>query len=262
MEPRHGMRRRLDPSSGCSREVPSLSGVLDPSRAGRMHTVKSRRAAFAKLGLFALVVGVAALIAWKLGLFALGDRAALLAAIHRARATPLLVPAFIAAYAAAVTFGLPASAFTLAGGILFGFWRGLLLNWIGAVLGAILAYLFASALCGDTCRELLGRRAQTLEQLATKHGFLGTLRLRLIPLVPFNLLNFAAALSGVRVGDYIAATALGIIPGTAVYTYFADSLVQGAAGAGRSALVRLLIAAALLLLLSFIPNVVQRARAH
>lgn len=222
----------------------------------------SRRRAFIKLALFALVLGAAALIAWKLGFFALGDRAALLATIQRVRAAPILVPAFIVAYAAAVTFGLPASAFTLAGGVLFGFWRGLLLNWLGAMIGATLAYLFASALCGHTCRELIGRRAQTLEQLASRHGFLGTLRLRLIPLVPFNLLNFGAALSGVRRRDYIVATALGIIPGTAVYTYFADSLLQGAAGASQHALLRLAIAGALLLLLSFIPNVVQRVKAH
>ena len=220
----------------------------------------SRRVALRRLAFFALVVGVAALIAWKLGLFALADRATLLATIHRVRQAPLLIPVFIAAYVAAVTFGLPASAFTLAGGVLFGFWRGLLLNWVSAVIGATLAYLFVHALCGTTCRELLGRRAETLEQLASRHGFLGTLRLRLIPLVPFNLLNFAAALSGVRRRDYILATALGIIPGTAIYTYFADSLVQGAAGAGRRALVRLAIAGALLLLLSFVPSIVRRAK--
>lgn len=99
------------------------------------------------------------------------------------RSVRFLPPIFVAAYAVAVTLGLPATAFTLAGGALFGFGTGLLLNWLGAIVGAVLAYSFAGTLCGEDCRALLGRRAATLEQMAVTHGFLGTLRLRLIPLV-------------------------------------------------------------------------------
>lgn len=222
----------------------------------------SGRSGVARLALFVLILAVAVLVGWKLGLFELRDRKALLGLVRRVRGVPLLAPAFVAAYAAAVTFGLPASLFTLAGGVLFGFWFGFLLNWLGATLGAVFAYTFASALCGDGCRGLLGRWAETLEEVATKHGLIGTLRLRLIPVVPFSLLNFGAALAGVRRRDYYIATALGIIPGTAVYTFFADSLLQGAAGAGRHALIRVAVAGAVLLLLSFVPAFVHRVRKH
>ncbi len=207
-----------------------------------------------------LVLAAAALLAWKLGVFELRDRRTLLATIRHVRSYRLLVPIFVAAYVVAITFGLPASPFTLAGGALFGFWRGFLLNWLGASLGAFLAFLFAGILCGETCRALLGRRAETMERLAAEHGFVGTLRLRLIPVVPFSLLNFGAALAGVRRRDYLAATLLGIIPGTAIYTYFADSLLQGAAGAGRHALVRVSMAGALLLALSFVPSILRRGK--
>ena len=217
----------------------------------------SRRSAVRKLAIFLLVLAVAGLFAWKLGLFALADRAALLSAIRRARTTRLLTPAFVVDNSAAVTFGLPASAFTLAGGALFGFWRGLFFNWLGATLGATLAYLFAGALCRDECRALLGHRAEALARVAARHGLLGTLRLRLIPVVPFALLNYGAALVGVRRRDYLVATALGIIPGTAVYTYFADSLLQGAAGAGRHALLNAALAGALLIVFSFVPTLIQ-----
>ena len=115
--------------------------------------------------LVALLLGVA-LLAWKLGLFRLRDRAALAAAIQRVHGLPFLVPGFVLAYALAVTFGLPASPLTLAGGVLFGFWRGSLFNWRGATSGASLAYLFAGALCGGGCRALLGRKAEALEHLA------------------------------------------------------------------------------------------------
>ena len=220
----------------------------------------NRARALRRVALFAVVTAAAALLAWKLGVFELRDRDKLIGAINAARRLRFLVPVFVVAYAAAVTFALPAAPLTLAGGVLFGFWRGFLLNWLGATLGALLAYVFASALCGDACRALLGRRTDAMERLAAEHGFLGTLRLRLVPVVPFSLLNYAAALAGVRRRDYLLATALGIIPGTAVYTYFADSLLQGAAGAGRHALLRVSLAGALLLALSFVPALVRRVR--
>lgn len=218
----------------------------------------SRSGALRRLGLFLLVIAIASVGAWWLGLFELTDREMLAAALQRVRSLRFLPVLFVAAYAGAVTFGLPATAFTLAGGILFGFGMGLLLNWLGAMIGAVLAYSFASALCGEDCRSLLGRRGAALGQLAAAHGFVGTLRLRLIPVVPFTLLNYGAALAGVRRRDYVLATALGIIPGAAVYTWFAGSLVQGIEGAGRHAFVNVSIAGALLVLLSFVPALAQR----
>ena len=236
------------------RSIPPISATGDAIPAPR----PSRARALVRVAiLVALLLGVA-LLAWKLGLFHLRDRAALATAIERVRGLPFLVPGFVLAYALAVTFGLPASPFTLAGGVLFGFWRGSLFNWLGATAGASLAYLFAGALCGDDCRALLGRKAEAMAHLAGEHGFLATLRLRLIPVVPFSLLNFAAALAGVRWRDYLAATALGIVPGTAVYTYFAESLLQGAAGAGQAALLRVSLAGVLLLALSFLPTLFRR----
>jgi uncharacterized membrane protein YdjX (TVP38/TMEM64 family) len=57
---------------------------------------------------------------------------------------------------------------------------------------------------------------------------------------------------------FAAATALGIVPGTLIYTFFADAIVTGAAGASRTAFTRLLVAAGLLLLLTFVPAAARR----
>ncbi len=213
-----------------------------------------------KLGLFVAVLAAIALVAWRLGFFQLAHPATLARAVRSVRAHPFAGPLFVAAYTLAIMFGLPGSAFTLAGGAIFGFWWGLLLNWLGALAGATLAYLFAHALCGDVCRSLLGRYSSKLEQAAQSHGLMATLRLRLIPVVPFNLLNFGAALAGVPFRDYVLATAAGIIPGTAVYTYFADALLSGAAGASRHALLNVSLAGALLLAMSFVPTLVRKMR--
>lgn len=165
---------------------------------------------------------------------------------------------FVAIYAVVATLGLPGSALTLAGGAVFGFGAGLALNWLGAMLGAAGAYWLARALGMGAVRSLLGSRAERIDRLADQHGFLTLLRLRLIPLVPFNLLNYASGLANVRHRDFLLATGIGILPATAVYTWFADALLSGVQGARRDALVRLAIAGVLLVGLSFAPRLLRR----
>lgn len=186
----------------------------------------------------------------------------LAAAVRELRERPFIAPLFVAAYTAATTLALPGSVLTIAGGAIFGFPVGFLLNWLGATLGATGAYWLARALGLDAVRRLVGSRAGGLEQFAGAHGFTTVLRLRLIPVVPFNLLNFAAGLAGVPFRDYLLGTAIGLVPGTAVYTWFADALIGGAEGARREALVKLAIAGGLLVALSFLPALLGRSRAR
>jgi len=167
---------------------------------------------------------------------------------------------FVLAYIVVATFGLPATPFTLAGGILFGTGLGSVLNWTGATLGATGTYLLARALGGDALRGLLGANAARLDLFAGDAGFRTLFRLRLIPVIPFNALSLTAALSGIAIRPYVAATALGILPGTVIYTYFAGSLVGGVSGASASARTNLIVASVLLLALSFLPGLVQRMR--
>ncbi len=220
----------------------------------------SARATYLKLaGLILLVVG-AFLGARALGFFQLDDPAALADRVRSLRERRYVAPLFVGLYALATAIALPGSILTIAGGAIFGFTLGSLLNWAGASLGAMLAYLLARNLGFDAVRRLLGKRADRVTELAGAHGFTTVLRLRLVPVVPFNVLNFAAGFAGVRFRDYMLGTLLGLIPGTAVYTYFADALLAGAAGARREALIRLLVAGILLAALSFLPPLIARMR--
>ena len=205
-----------------------------------------------------LVIATASLIAWRLGFFTLRDPQRLAAAIRQAREIRGIVPLFVGAYALVTTFGLPAFPLTLAGGAMFGLGLGSALNWAGAVLGACGSYGLARLLGRDALHGLLGRWGGRLDALGARSGFATIFRLRLIPVVPFNLVSLASGLAGVSFPSYAAATALGIIPGTVIYTYFADSLVAGAEGASRQAFIRLGIAAVLLIALSFVPRLAQR----
>lgn len=198
-------------------------------------------------------------LAWHFGFFALRDPQKLAAAIRSARRVHYIGPIFVAVYVLAATFGLPASPLTLAGGAIFGVELGIVLNWLGAVLGACGAYALTRVLGRDAV-QASGRWGDKLNMLGARSGFGIMFRLRLIPVVPFNLLNIAAGLASVAFRPFALGTALGILPGTIIYTWFADSLVAGVEGASQRAFVRLAVAAVLLVGLSFGPQLITKAR--
>lgn len=158
-------------------------------------------------------------------------------------------PLFALVYAAAVAFALPASILTLVGGAAFGLWRGVLWVTLGANLGASIAFWLARRLGRPALEGLLGPRLGTFDRTSGAAGFQGLLTLRLLPVAPFSLLNFLAGLTIIPWWDYALATAIGILPGTVIYVYFADALLAGSAGSSRSALLR--AAGAGLLLVGF-----------
>lgn len=167
--------------------------------------------------------------------------------------------AFVAVYTCATALNFSGLVLTLLGGAVFGFWWGALLNSLGANLGASAAFWLARRLGREGLRAWLGDRLASVDRLTEHAGFSWLLRLRLIPVVPFNLLNFASGLTALPWSTYAAATALGIVPGTLVYTYFADAMLQGSRDATRGAFLRVAIAGALLVLLSFVPTLARRA---
>ncbi|MBI4540496.1 MAG: DUF547 domain-containing protein [Gemmatimonadetes bacterium] len=165
---------------------------------------------------------------------------------------------YVIAYTAATALAFPGSVLTMAGGVLFGVVWGTVYTTIGANLGANLAFLLARSLGRGGIERLFGSRLKGLDRGATQHGFRALLTLRLIPLVPFNALNFGAGLTAIAWRSYALATIVGILPGTAVYTFFADALLQGSQEASRAAFLRVLVAGALLVLLSMIPVIVKK----
>jgi len=125
---------------------------------------------------------------------------------------------YVLVYALAVAVSFPgAVVLTIAGGLLFGVPGGTALAVCGATLGAVVFFLAARS----ALRPLLARRfGVLLERLRPgmeRNGFSYVLALRLLPVVPFWLINIAAALSGVRLSAFALATLLGIVPAGAVY---------------------------------------------
>jgi len=179
------------------------------------------------------------------------------------RASPWAPILFVLLYAGSVALALPGTILTFTGGAVFGFWGGLLFNSIGANLGANLAFVLSRVLGRGGIQYLLRgvnikHHMERLDAATETHGFRGLLVLRLIPAVPFNVLNFGPGLTAMRWRTYAVATAVGILPGTAVYTLFADALIQGSQEASRGAHIRALLAGLLLAALTLIPVVLKR----
>jgi uncharacterized membrane protein YdjX (TVP38/TMEM64 family) len=133
---------------------------------------------------------------------------------------PLAAGLFVLAYIAVTGLSLPGAVIlTLAGGFLFGGVLGTLLVNIGATTGATLAFLVARYLLRDAVEHKFGRWLAPFQEGFSKNAFSYLMTLRLIPLFPFFVVNLVSALTRVKLGTYMAATALGIIPGSFVYAY-------------------------------------------
>ncbi len=145
--------------------------------------------------------------------------------VSQARVLAPLV--FIALYAALTVALIPGTASTLASAaLLFGPVRGTAYAVCGATLGATIAFLIGRALGRDGVRQLLGPRAPRIEAALDDTGFTAMLVLRLLPVVPFNALNYAAGVTGIRRRDYVAATVLGILPGTTAVATVGSSVTD------------------------------------
>jgi len=126
---------------------------------------------------------------------------------------------YVAVYIVGTVMFLPGTVLSFAGALLFGAYEGTLYTWMGATIGATLAYFMARVLGRDFVERLFGGRFTAFDQRIREHGFTGLLIVRLLPLFPFNAVNFGCGLTGVRLRDYVLATAFGIVPGTFVYQF-------------------------------------------
>ncbi|MBI4003098.1 MAG: TVP38/TMEM64 family protein [Nitrospira defluvii] len=127
---------------------------------------------------------------------------------------------FVIGYCGVVGLSLPGGAImTLAGGFLFGSVLGTLYVNVGATVGATLAFLVARYLLREWVEQKFGSQLGPIQEGFAKNAFSYLMTLRLIPLFPFFLVNMVSGLTRVTVGTYMAATSLGIIPGSFVFAY-------------------------------------------
>ncbi|KUI02075.1 TVP38/TMEM64 family protein [Mycobacterium sp. IS-3022] len=132
--------------------------------------------------------------------------------------------AFLAAHIVVTVFPFPRTAFTLAAGLLFGPLLGIPLAVTSATVSAVLALLLVRAVGLHLNRLVRHPRVQSLDARLRERGWPTVLSMRLIPAVPFSVLNYAAGASSVRVLPYSLATLAGLLPGTAAVVILGDAL--------------------------------------
>ncbi|MGC8660350.1 MAG: FAD-containing oxidoreductase [Desulfomonilaceae bacterium] len=145
---------------------------------------------------------------------------------------PLFVVGF---YVLATVLFLPGSVLTLGAGFLFGVPVGMITVWVGANLGACAAFLIGRTVARDWVAQRVSGNPKfaAIDEAVRKEGFKIVLLLRLSPVFPFNLLNYALGLTKVSLGNYALASLIGMLPATLMYVYFgsaARSLTELAAG--------------------------------
>jgi len=175
---------------------------------------------------------------------------------HAGLAAPLI---FIALYAAATVLFLPGSVLTIAGGALFGPIWGTLYSLTGATLGATLAFLVARHLASDWVARKAGGRVKQLIEGVEAESWRFIAFVRLVPLFPFNLLNYALGLTRIRLSHFILASYLCMLPGAIAYTYLGYVGREAAAGSEGS-IRKGLLALGLLALIVFLPRLIRRLR--
>jgi phospholipase D1/2 len=207
-----------------------------------------------------LLLAALVVVAWRLGYFKLKNPQQLTSAADRVQALPWLSPLFVLVYATAAAFATPVSPLAYGAGAVFGIMRGSVFVWGASLIGATAGYWLARGVWSGPAHRLLGRYSQKLHALRRGSAFLTTLRVQLLPIVPFGIFNYAAGTSRLPFLQFLAGTAVGVIPGTLLAVYVGDRI---AAGFERSDSRAFLVAGVVMLLLvalSFLPKLIEKLR--
>ena len=159
------------------------------------------------------------------GVSAEGVRAALL------RYGDLAPVIFMLLFAVLPAFFFPVAVLAFAGGLLFGLLWGSVYTFIGAVINCALMFFLARRIGREKIRALVQRKLPSVWQARLKKaggrkGFLLLIILRLIPAVPYNLINYAFGLTEMPFAAYMLGSAIGIIPGTLVFINIGDKALD------------------------------------
>lgn len=172
----------------------------------------STRGVWMRLAALALLVAAGGLVAVLVGL---PDPQQLRADI--AVAGPVAPVLFVLLYAVVTLAPLPKNVFAALAGVLFGLVWGVVMVLLAALLGAVAAFGLGRLLGRDAVERFTGARVARVDALLRRRGLLAVIAVRLVPVLPFTAINYAAGLTAVRPRDYAIGTAVGIIPGTIAY---------------------------------------------
>jgi uncharacterized membrane protein YdjX (TVP38/TMEM64 family) len=166
---------------------------------------------------------------------------------------------FVVIYTLATVVMVPGGVFDLAGGALFGPYLGSVLDLIGGTLGAAASFLVARYVAREWVQIRAGPRLQRIMRSVDEDGWQFVAFLRLVPIFPYNIVNYLLGLTRIPFHHYVLATVVFMAPSTVAYTwigYASRELIAGDTGTIRYALIVLGILGTLF----FLPRLFKRVR--
>ena len=155
---------------------------------------------------------------------------------------PWALPVAVGAFAVLAFVGVPQFVLIAAAVVAFGPWTGFAYSWIGTLVSSLVGFWLGRAFGGRMLKDLAGDGVAKFMKLIGKNGFLASLIVRLVPSAPFIVVNMAAGVTPMRLRDFAAGTAVGIIPKIALTAFAGNSIVQALKGGGQRHIVMLVIA--------------------
>ncbi len=134
--------------------------------------------------------------------------------------------AYMGLYVVATILLLPSTALNLMGGAIFGFGWGLLWTTLAAVVAAIVTFVFSRTVGRQAVAQRLAGRWQAMDAEVQRGGAFYIFALRLLPIMPYGIVNLAVGLTGVRFQDYAVGTCLGTVPGILPFVLMGSSGVK------------------------------------
>ncbi len=177
-----------------------------------------------KSGIFLLAI--ICIVATGLAMYLLGgiDPADLNAWLKQAGIWAPIV--YLVLYTVATLLVLPSTALNLTGGALFGPWLGTFWTSLAAIVAAVVAFAFTRTIGRDLIAGRLAGRWEAMDAEMRQGGLFYMFAIRLLPIIPYGLVNFAAGLTSIRFRDYLLGTILGTIPGVLPFVMIGSSGLQ------------------------------------
>lgn len=220
-----------------------------------------RRKLLVRLAILVVILGAASLVAWRLGYFRLLGSGGLRRLMGHLRGVPEIGPLYVAGFAIVAALGIPLTPLVLLAGALFGFFEGVVVAWVGLILGTSGAYWIARLIGGSAVTRLLAGHQDIIAKMRGRRGFLTLLRLRAIPLIPSLLLDYSAGTARMDYAAYVGATMLGSFTSTVIFVFLASHVATGlTTGAAHEALLWSVGAGVVLVAMSFAPKLARRSR--
>ncbi len=181
---------------------------------------------------FVLFGGVGLVLLFAAPLLGIDREASLKAWLAGAAQGPWALPIAVTVFAGLAFLGVPQVALIAAAVVAFGTQRGMAYSWAGTMVSSLIGFGLGRAFGGRLLQNVASESVKRFTAMIGRNGFAASFLVRLAPAAPFIVVNMAAGVTPMRLADFVAGTALGIVPKIVLTGMAGRSLLEVAGGGG------------------------------